>query len=103
MANESKLPTFQRIVTTHNEQGEAIIDTSIDSNPPIDATVDNGKAVFCLAYTTNEFPVDLNNGKDKDVYQSFLAKPPGIVQGTGTVLRLVVCTQIRELHLSTSD
>jgi hypothetical protein len=92
MAHIGKLPSFQRIVTTHNDEGKAIIDKSIDTNPPLDPTVDGGKAVFCLAYTTTEFPPDLNNGKDKDVYQSFLAKPPGIVQGTGTVLRTVVCT-----------
>lgn len=90
MAPENNLPSFQRIVTTHNAEGKAIVDTSIDTNPPT-SRVDNGTAVFCLGYTTTEFPVDLNNGKDTDIYQSFLAKPPGIVQPTGTVLRIVVC------------
>jgi hypothetical protein len=90
MAHIGKLPTFQRIVTTHNDEGKAVVDTSIDTNPPIDSSIEGGKATFCLGYTTTSFPVDLNDGKDKDIYQEFLTKPPGIVQPKGTVLRIVV-------------
>ena len=91
MAHIGKLPVFQRIVTTHNGEGKAVVDDSIDTIPPIDDSVDRGKATFCLGYTTSEFPVDLNNKKDTDAYKDSLANPPGIVQSKGTVLRIVVC------------
>jgi len=90
MAHIGKLPGLQRIVTTHNEKGEAIIDKDVDTNAPFDGNIENGRAAFCLGYTTTEFPVDLNNNKDVDTYKQFLVNPPGIVQNRGSVLRVVV-------------
>jgi len=91
MAHIGKLHGIQRIVTTHNEKGEAIVDKTVDTKAPFDGNVENGKAAFSLAYTTSEFPVNLNDNKDVDTYRQYLASPPGLVQNRGSVLRIVVC------------
>lgn len=85
----SNLPSFKRIITAHNEKGEAVIDHTIDQEAPFDHTVVGGTAGFCLAYTTSDFPADLNNNVDIKKYQEDLVKPPGLSNG-GSVLRIVV-------------
>lgn len=47
------------------------------------------EAIFALGYTTSEFPVDLNGGKDIEKYREFESQPPGLVVNQGTVLRYV--------------
>lgn len=49
---------------------------------------DDGIA-FALSYTTNGFPVDMNDDKDLDVYGGYLKNAPGLVVSGGTVLRHV--------------
>jgi len=98
MAHIGKLPDVQRIVTTHNEHGQAIIDQSVDSKAPFDGSVENGKAAFSLAYLTTQFPVDLNESKDVETYRQYLASPPGLVQNNGSVLRFVVCNPIPKVR-----
>jgi len=92
MAHVGALPGLQRIVTTHNSEGKAIIDKNIDTNAPFDGAPQGGKAAFMLGYTTTQFPVNMNDDKDINTYKDFLAKPPGLVSGNGTVLRVVVST-----------
>lgn len=90
MAHVGALPGLQRIVTTHNSEGKAIIDKSIDTDAPFDGTPQGGKAAFMLGYTTTQFPPNLNDDTDTKIYKDFLQKPPGLVSGNGTVLRVVV-------------
>lgn len=89
MAHVGKLPTFQRLVTGHDDNGKAVI-AQIDPNAPWQTNIEGGRAAFCQAYVTKGFPVDLNEDKDIMQYQVFLKDPPGIVSNNGTVLRIVV-------------
>ena len=90
MAHIGKLPTFQRLVTDHNEKGQAILSKKIDFDVPIDTKINNGDFPFMLSYTTTDFPVDMNNDKDIDAYKAKISEAPGLVQSSGTVLRAVV-------------
>jgi len=90
MAHIGKLPNFQRIVTGHNSEGKAIIHKDVDTEAPWDGSIEGGKAAFSLGYTTKEFPVNMNGDKDLQTYKEFLGKPPGLVQNSGSVLRIVV-------------
>lgn len=92
MAHVGELPRLQRIVTTHNSEGKAIIDKSIDTDAPWNEV--GGKAGFMLGYTTTQFPPNLNDDADIKIYKNFLEKPPGLVSGNGTVLRVVVSSSL---------
>lgn len=85
-ANHMKAPT--RIITTHDSEGKAVFSTAIPDQPTAQ-TVANGDATFYLSYATDQYPVDLNEDKDLKTYQKYTANPPGIVIGSGTVLRHV--------------
>ena len=98
MAHIGKLPGFQRLITTHNADGKAVLSDSIDSNAPFDGSIEGGTAAFSLAFTTTTFPVDLTDDKDLTEYQEFLKSPPGIVQRTGSVLRVVVSLLIAPIN-----
>ncbi|GAB7344277.1 hypothetical protein MBLNU457_2151t1 [Dothideomycetes sp. NU457] len=104
MAHIGALPGLQRIVTTHNSEGKAIIDKSIDTNASFDGTPQGGKAAFMLGYTTTQFPPNLNEDADIKIYKNFLEKPPGLVSGNGTVLRVVDCAPgtISPMHRTVS-
>ncbi|RGP75122.1 hypothetical protein FLONG3_5806 [Fusarium longipes] len=86
MALNGKLRQTQRFITTHNEEGKAIVDTTIDSDAPFYA-LPNKEAHFALGYATKQFPADLSS--DISSYQSFLSDAPGLSVSTGTVLRYV--------------
>lgn len=77
-----------RIITTHDSQGKAIFSTVIPDQPKSQVVV-NGEAQFYLSYATDQYPVDMNQDNDLKTYQKYAADPPGIVIGTGTVLRHV--------------
>ena len=89
MAAYGILPNYQRVVTGHNDKGEAIFE-NVDSAAPWQTGIDPSGSAFSLAWTTNQYPVDMTAEKDVKTYQEFLQKPPGIVQNSGTVLRVVV-------------
>lgn len=88
MAQQSPLKPPTRIVTTHNSEGKAIISTAVPEQPEAQV-VSKGDATFYLSYATDQYPVDMNGDKDIKTYQRFAAGPPGLVIGTGTVLRHV--------------
>jgi quercetin dioxygenase-like cupin family protein len=69
--NFSNLPPIRRLITTHDSSGKATF------------------SKFWLAYTTKEFPVNLNQERDIEDYKPFLESPPGLVASNGTVLRFV--------------
>lgn len=87
---DNPLPSFNRIITTNNEKGLAVVDHQIEEESLFDNGIEGGKVGFCLAYTTTGFPVDLNDDLDLKNYQDKLDKKPGLVQKTGSVLRIVV-------------
>ncbi|KAF2021430.1 hypothetical protein BU24DRAFT_487854 [Aaosphaeria arxii CBS 175.79] len=94
MTAPNNLPPLKRFITTHDEAGKAIFSSAIPSEnnfKPIP------NALFGLAYTTQGFPVDLNNDKDIEAYAPKLDAAPGLVVSDGTVLRFV---DIAPGHLS---
>jgi hypothetical protein len=90
MALNGKLSHPQRLITTHNEEGKAILEPELSSKAPFYAL---GKgdtdAFFAQAYVTEGFPTKLADGADLDVYKHYLNQPPGITVSKGTVLRYV--------------
>ncbi|CAK4034596.1 Hypothetical predicted protein [Lecanosticta acicola] len=84
--NHLKPPT--RLITTHNAEGKAIIsDTVPEELKPQD--VEGANATFYLSYCTDQYPVDMNQDRDLKAYERYAAEPPGLVIGSGTVLRHV--------------
>ncbi|KAK6443023.1 hypothetical protein LTR95_000737 [Oleoguttula sp. CCFEE 5521] len=96
MAQENDLRPLIRIITTHDAEGKSIVSDKLDEKLPT-TVVDNGSAIFSLPYVTQQFPVEMNDGKDLDGYQKYLASPPGLVNTTGTVVRIV---DVKPGHLS---
>lgn len=84
---ENGLPQMNRYITDHRQDGKAVFNTEIPA-PLSWQKLPNG-AAFALSYTTNEFPVNLNSGKDIGKYQSYLQSPPGLTIPGGSVLRIV--------------
>lgn len=84
MASPNNLPAVTRLITSHNDAGEAVFDTSISTAGSWE-TLPPGpdpSAAFFLAYTTSGFPVNLNaaqgqgRGKDLESYAENLRAPP---------------------------
>lgn len=88
MALNGKLNTPNRFITTHDNQGKAIIDKSIPAAAPF-YELGKGDAFFAQCYVTEGFPTELKDGADVSVYQGYLDRPPGLAVSNGTVLRYV--------------
>jgi quercetin dioxygenase-like cupin family protein len=88
MALQGRLRHPKRFITTHNEKGQAIVDTSIPEDVPFSALPDS-TASFAQCYVTKGFPTELSGGADLDVYQHYLSNSPGLTVSDGTVLRYV--------------
>jgi quercetin dioxygenase-like cupin family protein len=88
MALNGNLRQPSRYITTHNSEGKAIVDTSLNSDAPF-YELPNKEAHFALGYATKEFPAKLTNNADLESYQGFLTNQPGLSVSTGTVLRYV--------------
>ncbi|TPX16350.1 uncharacterized protein E0L32_003999 [Thyridium curvatum] len=87
MALQGKLHHPKRFITTHNDKGEAVIDTSLPEDAPFYPIP--GGAGFAQAYVTKGFPTQLNDGADMAVYKQYLDSAPGLTVSDGTVLRYV--------------
>ncbi|RMX75861.1 hypothetical protein D0869_11243 [Hortaea werneckii] len=87
MAPNTGLPTINRLITTHNDKGEAIFSDAVASETP--QTEVGGGAIFGLHYCSENFPVEMNQDKDIQAYQSYMNQAPGLVISSGTVLRTV--------------
>lgn len=88
MSLQGELSHPQRIITTHNHEGKAIIHPGVSTEAPF-YTLSSKDANFAQGYVTNTFPVELNGDVDLKAYQEFLANPPGLSVSSGTVLRYV--------------
>lgn len=84
---DNGLPEVNRVITTHDDKGVAIFSSEIPDRLPWQPLPDGAR--FCLAFATNEIPVNMNDGKDLRAYEGFLEKKPGITIPNGTVLRYV--------------
>jgi quercetin dioxygenase-like cupin family protein len=84
---DNGLPPINRFITDHNEDGKAVFSDVIPEPLKWQELPDGAR--FCLGYTTDQFPVDLNGGADISSYQAYSQNLPGITIGGGTVLRLV--------------
>lgn len=82
------LRPLSRFITDHNDEGKAIYNTSLSEDMPVQDLPD-GVAHFSLVYTSSRFPVDLVAERDLNEYKSYLASPPGIIIGSGSVCRIV--------------
>ncbi|KAL3497245.1 hypothetical protein BJX62DRAFT_192637 [Aspergillus germanicus] len=83
----SSLPGITRYVTGHDSTGKAIVQTE---NPADWSSFENNSMAFTVAYTTSEFPVDLNNDADIKKHEDLKASGKlGLVNPNGTVCRFV--------------
>jgi quercetin dioxygenase-like cupin family protein len=83
----SSLPGITRYVTGHDSAGKAIVQTE---NPADWSSFENNSMAFTVAYTTSEFPVDLNNDADIKKHEDLKASGKlGLVNPNGTVCRFV--------------
>jgi hypothetical protein len=87
MAHVNALPKVNRYITSHNSKGQAIFHTGLADESKFAVLPDN--MAFALSYTTEGFPVDINQDADIKVYETYLEKPPGLTVSNGTVLRHV--------------
>jgi hypothetical protein len=71
------LRPISRFITDHNSEAKAVFSTQLADQVPTN-TLPND-AVFRLAYTTTESPVNMQDGKDIDSYAPRLSNHPGIV------------------------
>ncbi|KAK4542360.1 hypothetical protein LTR36_006816 [Oleoguttula mirabilis] len=89
MASSTGLPAINRLITTHNAEGKAVFSDAVDAETPLNAIDKKSGVLFGLHYASEQFPVQMNDDKDIQVYKQYMQKPPGIVIGGGTVLRTV--------------
>lgn len=85
----TNLPSVNRFITAHNAEGKAVFSDAVPETLEWKG-LPNG-ARFGLGYTTEQYPVDLNDDKDISTYKSYMQSPPGLVVPGGTVLRFVDC------------
>lgn len=86
-SEDNGLRPLDRFITSHDKQGKAIFSTDLPERLPWQKIDDNAR--FSLGYTTNKFPVKLQDDDDLAVYNHFLENKPGITIPGGTVLRIV--------------
>lgn len=79
---------LSRFITDHDDEGKAIYSSQLSEDMPVQQLPD-GVAHFSLVYTSSRFPVDIAEGKDLKEYEEYLANPPGVVIGGGSVCRIV--------------
>ncbi|ATZ53631.1 hypothetical protein BCIN_09g04390 [Botrytis cinerea B05.10] len=93
------LPNLQRLITTTDPNGKAILESNISPKSIWEPIQDNNMTFF-LAYTTHQFPASLSHAPssqnststtpiDIASYESDLSTPPGLCISTGTVVRFV--------------
>jgi quercetin dioxygenase-like cupin family protein len=83
----STLPQLHRFITGHDASGKAIVHSHNDFHWK---PYDSNQLAFSVAYTTSEFPPDLNNDKDVTTHHEVLESGNlGLVNPKGSVLRCV--------------
>jgi hypothetical protein len=85
-AKLSDLPQLRRLVTTHNEEGKAIVYKASDFPWQ---RLDKDQMAFSVVYSTSSFPPDLNNEIDINTHETLMGKGVGLVNPGGTIIRCV--------------
>ncbi|KKY16831.1 putative cupin domain containing protein [Phaeomoniella chlamydospora] len=80
-----------RYITDHDSTGKTTFDDTVPSLLPWQSIggTSKGSDLFSLVYATEEFPVQLTDKQDVQVYRKFVENKPGITIRGGTVLRYV--------------
>ncbi|KAJ5526542.1 hypothetical protein N7513_010701 [Penicillium frequentans] len=82
-----------RHITGHNAEGKAILHSSIEVPRSYHSHVASGQSYpmsFSVAYTTSQFPPDLNNDADLEAHNKLIASGNlGLVNPGGSVFRIV--------------
>ena len=84
---DNDLPVINRFITDHDTKGKAVFTTRVKEELQWQELPDGAR--FCLGYTTNDIPVNMNKERDVSNYEKYLENKPGIMIPGGTVLRLV--------------
>ncbi|KAJ5688534.1 Cupin 2 conserved barrel [Penicillium macrosclerotiorum] len=83
----SPLRPLTRHITTHNEEGKAVLHSS---TPGEWKSYDENDMAFDVIYTTSQFPADLNQDLDLATHQTVVNSGQlGLVNPKGTVCRIV--------------
>ncbi|BCS29970.1 cupin domain-containing protein [Aspergillus puulaauensis] len=83
----SSLPGVNRYITGHDASGKAIVQVE---NPAEWSPFEGNSMAFTVAYTTSEFPADLNSDADLKAHERVAASGTlGLVKKGGTVVREV--------------
>jgi len=81
-----KLRPISRFITTHDDKGVAVFETSVPDTPEA-VEVKGVGDTFSLGYATNETPVDFET--DLQTYKKYQTDLPGVMIPGGSVLRIV--------------
>lgn len=83
------MPLVRRYITTHNNDGEAVFLSSsrVPECAPNRTAGDDGEVA--MLYSTDTFPIQMDQEADVAVYDSYLHTPPGLMPQNGTVMRVV--------------
>ena len=84
---DNGLPLISRFITDHDTEGKAVFTTRVKEELQWQELPDGAR--FCLGYTTDNFPVKINQEQDLIDYEKYLENKPGIMIPGGTVLRIV--------------
>ena len=83
----SDLPSITTYLTGHDDSGKAIVEATRPANWTV---YDNKEMAFNVAYTTSQFPANLNDNADIKTYDKVLSSGRlGLVNPHGTVCRTV--------------
>ncbi|THW81538.1 hypothetical protein D6D15_10604 [Aureobasidium pullulans] len=83
----SDLPSITTYLTGHDDSGKAIVEACRPANWTV---YDNKEMAFNVAYTTSQFPANLNDNADIKTYDKVLSSGKlGLVNPHGTVCRTV--------------
>ncbi|RKK69275.1 hypothetical protein BFJ69_g12880 [Fusarium oxysporum] len=74
VAADNTLPIPKRLITKHNDDGNAIFDTRLNDELPETVLSTH---VFYLGYVTQGFPVDLEDNTDIETYGNYISNSPG--------------------------
>jgi len=82
----SNLPHPKRLITSHNDDGKAVVHSNQDFAWQ---NLDKEQMAFSVVYSTSSFPPDLNKDVDISNYESLMEKGVGLVNPNGTIIRCV--------------
>lgn len=82
----SNLRPLTRVITTHNEDGKAIVHSS---DSPQWQSLLSKEIAFNLVYTTSEFPTKLDKDEDIKTHEKVAQAVPGLTNPGGSVCRIV--------------